>query len=111
GIVMPVVERLVAEWGQRFRVKVDDREELTPGFKYNEWELKGVPVRVEVGPRDVEKGTAAVARRDVPGREGKAFVPQASLAEHLAGLLEEIQRSLFERALRFRIEHTRDVES
>ena len=52
-----------------------------------------------------------MARRDVPGKEGKAFVPQAALTEHLAGLLEEIQRSLFERALRFRIEHTRDVES
>src|SRR5207247_10015855 len=106
GIVMPVVERLVAEWGQRFRVKVDDREELTPGFKYNEWELKGVPVRVEVGPRDVEKGTVAVARRDVPGREGKAFVPQTSLTEHLTGLLAEIQQSLFDRALRRREDHT-----
>src|SRR5437016_1333633 len=109
--VMEAVERLRREWGDRFRVKVDARDELTPGFKFNEWELKGVPVRVEIGPRDVEKGTAAVARRDVPGKEGKAFVPQASLTEHLTGLLEEIQRSLFERALRFRIEHTRDVES
>jgi prolyl-tRNA synthetase len=109
--VMEAVERLRQEWGDRFRVKVDARDELTPGFKYNEWELKGVPVRVEIGPRDVEKGTAAVARRDVPGKEGKAFVPQAVLTEHLTGLLEEIQRSLFERALRFRIEHTRDVEN
>src|SRR5437660_1497939 len=109
--VMEAVERLRREWGDRFRVKVDAREELTPGFKYNEWELKGVPVRVEIGPRDVEKGTAAVARRDVPGKEGKAFVPQVALTEHLAGLLEKIQRSLFERALQFRIEHTRDVES
>jgi prolyl-tRNA synthetase len=109
--VMEAVERLRREWGDRFRVKVDAREELTPGFKYNEWELKGVPVRVEIGPRDVEKGTAAVARRDVPGKEGKAFVPQEALTEHLAGLLEEIQRSLFERALRFRNEHTRDVAS
>jgi prolyl-tRNA synthetase len=107
--VMAVVERLRQEWGDRFRVKVDARDELTPGFKFNEWELKGVPVRVEIGPRDVEKGTAAVARRDVPGKAGKAFVPQAGLAEHLAGLLEEIQRSLFERALQFREEHTRDV--
>jgi prolyl-tRNA synthetase len=107
--VMPVVERLLAEWGERFRVKVDDREELTAGFKYNEWELKGVPVRVEVGPRDVEKGTVAVARRDIPGREGKAFVPQASLAEHLTGLLAEIQQNLFDRALQRREERTVDV--
>jgi prolyl-tRNA synthetase len=107
--VIAVVERLRQEWGDRFRVKVDARDELTPGFKFNEWELKGVPVRVEIGPRDVEKGTAAVARRDVPGKAGKAFVPQAGLADHLAGLLEEIQRSLFERALQFREEHSRDV--
>jgi prolyl-tRNA synthetase len=107
--VIAVVERLRQEWGDRFRVKVDARDELTPGFKFNEWELKGVPVRVEIGPRDVEKGSAAVARRDVPGKAGKAFVPQAGLADHLAGLLEEIQRSLFERALQFREEHSRDV--
>jgi prolyl-tRNA synthetase len=107
--VMELVERLRQEWSGRFRVKVDDREELTPGFKYNEWELKGVPVRVEIGPRDVEKGTAAVARRDVPGKEGKAFVPQAGLTEHVAALLEEIQQSLFQRALRQREERTRDV--
>src|SRR5438309_2132987 len=107
--VMAVVERLRQEWGGRFRVKVDDREELTPGFKYNEWEVKGVPVRVEIGPRDVEKGSAAVARRDVPGKEGKSFVPQASLTEHLTGLLEAIQQGLYDRALRQREERTHDV--
>jgi prolyl-tRNA synthetase len=109
--VMEAIDRLMREWGDRFRVKLDDRDHLTPGFKYNEWEMKGVPVRVEVGPRDVEKGSAAVARRDIPGREGKTFVPQAGLADHVAGLLEKIQQSLFDRALRFREEHTRDVSS
>jgi prolyl-tRNA synthetase len=107
--VMEAVDRLVSEWGERFRFKVDAREELTPGFKYNEWELKGVPVRVEVGPRDVEKGTAAVARRDLPGREGKSFVPQSELAERVAALLEDIQQSLFERALQSREARTVDV--
>jgi prolyl-tRNA synthetase len=107
--VMAVVDRLQHEWSGRFRLKVDDRTELTPGFKYNEWEVKGVPVRVEIGPRDVEKGTAAVARRDVPGKEGKAFVPQAGLTEHVAALLEEIQQRLFDRALKQREERTRDV--
>jgi prolyl-tRNA synthetase len=109
--VLEAIDRLLKEWGDRFRVKLDDRDHLTAGFKFNEWEMKGVPVRVEVGPRDLEKGTAAVARRDVPGREGKAFVPQAGLADHIAGLLETIQQSLFDRALRFREEHTRDVSS
>jgi prolyl-tRNA synthetase len=107
--VMEVVDRLRQEWSGRFRLKVDDRDELTPGFKYNEWELKGVPVRVEIGPRDVEKGTAAVARRDVPGKEGKAFVPQVGLGDHVAALLDEIQQSLFDRALQQREERTRDV--
>jgi prolyl-tRNA synthetase len=109
AIVQETIDRLVKEWEGRFRVKVDDRDHVTPGFKFNEGELKGVPVRVEVGPRDVEKGTAAVARRDVPGKEGKAFVPQAGLADHIAGLLADIQQNLFDRALRFQKERTYDV--
>lgn len=111
AVVMEAVDRLTREWSGRFRLKVDDRPQLTPGFKYNEWEVKGVPLRVEVGPRDVTQGTAAVARRDIPGKAGKSFVPQAGLADHLAALLEEIQRSLYDRALRFREEHTQDVNS
>ncbi|HOT53678.1 MAG TPA: His/Gly/Thr/Pro-type tRNA ligase C-terminal domain-containing protein, partial [Anaerolineaceae bacterium] len=55
------------------RLKVDDREGLTPGFKFNDWELKGVPLRIEIGPKDVQNGTAALSRRDIPGRDGKSF--------------------------------------
>jgi prolyl-tRNA synthetase len=109
--VLETIDRLLREWGDRFRVKLDDRDHLTAGFKFNEWELKGVPVRVEVGPRDVANGTAAIARRDVPGREGKAFVSQAALADQIAGLLDTIQQNLFDRALRFREEHTQDVST
>jgi prolyl-tRNA synthetase len=109
AVVMETIDRLRREWGDRFRAHVDDRDHLTAGFKFNEWELKGVPVRVEIGPRDVEKATAAVGRRDLPGKEGRAFVPQAGLADHIAALLETIQRSLFDRALRARTERTRDV--
>ena len=107
--VLGTVAQITAAWKGRLRFKVDDRENLTPGFKYNEWELKGVPVRVEVGPKDVEKGSVAVARRDVPGKAGKAFVPQAGLADHLERLLAEIQQSLYDRALKFRDDHTADV--
>ena len=107
--VMAAVERITAEWKGRLRFKIDDRDQLTPGFKFNEWELKGVPVRVEVGPKDVEKGSVAVARRDMPGKAGKSFVPQAGLTEHLERLLAEIQQALYDRALRFRAEHTADV--
>ena len=53
------------------RVVLDDREEVTPGFKFNEWEMKGVPVRIELGPRDLAEDQVVVARRDQPGRESK----------------------------------------
>jgi prolyl-tRNA synthetase len=109
--VMGTIEQISAAWKGRLRFKIDDRDQLTPGFKYNEWELKGVPVRVEVGPKDVEKGSVAVARRDMPGKAGKSFVPQAGLTERLEALLGEIQAALFERALRFRDERTADVSS
>jgi len=109
--VLAAVEQITAPWRGRLRFKIDDRDNLTPGFKYNEWELKGIPVRVEVGPRDVEKGSVAVARRDVPGKAGKAFVPQAGLTEHLEALLAEIQQNLYDRALTFRNDHTADVQT
>lgn len=109
--VMAAVDTITASWKGRLRFKIDDRDNLTPGYKYNEWEMKGVPVRVEVGPKDVEKGSVAVARRDVPGRAGKSFVPQAGLTEHLEALLAEIQTALYDRALRFREERTADVSN
>ncbi|HEU5011468.1 MAG TPA: proline--tRNA ligase [Roseiflexaceae bacterium] len=109
--VMSAIDRITADWKGRLRFKIDDRDNLTPGFKFNEWEIKGVPVRVEVGPKDVEKGSAAVARRDMPGKAGKAFVPQDGLTEHIERLLEEIQQNLFNRALQFREEHTADVST
>ena len=107
--VMAAVQTITRQWKGRLRFKIDDRENLTPGFKYNEWELKGIPVRVEVGPKDVEKGSVAVARRDVPGKAGKSFVPQDGLIERLEALLAEIQTALFDRALKFRADHTADV--
>ncbi|MBA3470226.1 MAG: proline--tRNA ligase [Herpetosiphonaceae bacterium] len=110
-LVMEAVQRLTGSWAGRFSFKIDDREHLSPGFKYNEWEIKGVPLRVEVGPKDVQKGSVAIARRDIPGRDGKAFVPQDGLAERIADLLEEIQTNLFERARRYRDERTIDVTS
>ena len=84
------------------RIKLDDREEVTPGFKYNDWELRGVPLRIEIGPRDVEKSSVALARRDMPGKAGKSFVAQAGLASAVASLLSEIQASLLNKATAFR---------
>jgi prolyl-tRNA synthetase len=84
------------------RIKFDDREEVTPGFKFNDWEMRGVPLRIEVGPRDVEKGSVALARRDKPGKEGKSFAPQQGLADTVAALLIEIQDSMLAHATAFR---------
>jgi prolyl-tRNA synthetase len=100
--VMPVVERVRKELSETFRVKVDDRENLTPGFKFNDWEMRGVPLRIEIGPKDVQKGSVALARRDIPGKAGKSFVSQDQLAQHIKALLDEIHQSLFERAKAFR---------
>jgi prolyl-tRNA synthetase len=101
SVVMPVVDRIRQELST-FRVRVDDRTEVTAGFKFNDWEMRGVPVRIEIGPRDVQKGTVAIARRDFPGREGKSFLPQENLAGRITGLLDEIQASLLNKARAFR---------
>jgi prolyl-tRNA synthetase len=93
------------------RVKVDKRSEMSPGFKFNDWELKGVPVRMEVGPRDVQNNTVVLARRDRPGREGKQFVTRDTLKQALPALLIDIQASLLARATQFRDANTFDVTS
>lgn len=105
ALVMPVVSKVEQEL-QNFRLKVDRREEVTPGFKFNDWEMRGVPLRIEIGPKDVQKGTLAFARRDIPGKAGKTFVQQTQLEAQVAETLQSIQASLFERALAFRRAHT-----
>jgi prolyl-tRNA synthetase len=93
------------------RIKVDASEGKSAGWKFNEWELKGVPVRIEVGPRDVENNSVVLARRDRPGKEGKEFVSQDGLSGHLAAFLEDIQSSLYSKAAAFREANTVDVSS
>jgi prolyl-tRNA synthetase len=109
SLVMPVVERVAGELKDAgFRLKVDSREELTPGFKFNDWEMRGVPLRIEIGPKDVEKGSVALARRDIPGKPGKSFVSQDGLATQVDGILKTIQQSMLERATAFRDSHIHD---
>ena len=108
--VLESAARLKAELGERFRVHLDDRDNLTPGFKFHDWELRGVPLRVEIGPRDLEQGTVALARRDLPGREGKSFVPQTGLVARVAETLDAIHQALYERALAFREAHTHEPQ-
>jgi prolyl-tRNA synthetase len=88
------------------RVKVDEREGQSPGFKFNDWEMRGVPLRMEIGPKDVAKGSVVLARRDKPGREGKTFVSQEGIAGAVQEALTTIQKALFDRALDFRNAHT-----
>jgi len=88
------------------RVKMDEREGMSPGFKFNDWEMRGVPLRLELGPKDVAKGSVVLARRDRPGKEGKAFVPQQGIAVAVSQLLVEIQKALYDRALEFRKSRT-----
>jgi prolyl-tRNA synthetase len=94
-----------------YRVHVDDRMELTPGFKFNDWEMRGVPLRIEVGPKDVEKGSVALARRDIPGRAGKTFASQENIAPQVGEMLDTIQKSLYDRALAFREANTYHPET
>jgi prolyl-tRNA synthetase len=88
------------------RVKMDERDGMSPGFKFNDWEMRGVPLRLELGPKDVAKGSVVLARRDRPGKEGKSFVSQQGIAAAASDLLREIQQSLYDRALEFRKAHT-----
>jgi prolyl-tRNA synthetase len=109
--VEEVVERLRRElMAADIRVHVDNRE-YQPGFKYNDWEMRGVPVRLEVGPRDVQNGTAVAARRDIPGKEGKRFLQQEGIAPAIRDLLVEIQDNMLAQATAFRDANIFDVTS
>jgi prolyl-tRNA synthetase len=90
------------------RTKTDEREGASPGFKFNDWEMRGVPVRIEIGPKDVSNNSVVLARRDKPGREGKSAVPQDGVAAAVKEALATVQKSLFDRALAFREAHTRE---
>ena len=90
------------------RVMLDDRDSQTPGWKYNEWEMRGVPLRMEIGPKDLEKSQVVLARRDT--RE-KSFVAMDGLAEKVEEMLATIQKALYDRAVEFRTEHTTETDS
>ncbi len=80
-------------------MKLDDRDEVNAGFKFNDWEMRGVPLRIEIGPRDVEQNAVVFARRDIPGKEGKTFgVPVAGIAEARSEMLTTIQAAMLQRA-------------
>ena len=97
---------------QPLNVRVDSDFTKMPGFRFAEWELRGVPVRVEIGPKDIEKQACVIARRDVPGKEGKTMgIPLDGAAAHIDKLLRDIQRNLFERARKFRDDSMRTANT
>jgi prolyl-tRNA synthetase len=93
-------------------VTVDDREQYQPGYKFNEWELRGAPVRVELGPKDLEKNACVLARRDLPGKESKIMgVPLAEAPAKIVQMLRDMQKDLFERARKLRDTNSFEVNS
>ncbi|HQS07093.1 MAG TPA: His/Gly/Thr/Pro-type tRNA ligase C-terminal domain-containing protein, partial [Daejeonella sp.] len=89
-------------------VKYDDRDTLRPGFKFAEYEMKGVPVRLAIGGRDLENGTIEIARRDT---KEKHTISREGILEHIENLLTDIQQSIYNKALKFRNENTREANS
>lgn len=90
------------------RVKYDNRDTQKPGWKFNEYELKGVPVRIAIGPKDVEKGTVELARRDTLQKE---FISNENVVERVISLMDEIQDNLYKKAVSHRAENTSEVAS
>ena len=110
AVVMECVDKVMAQL-KEFRIKLDDRTELTPGFKYHEWELRGVPLRLEIGPKDVEKNSVMAARRDIPGKPGKSFLSQDNLADQVRDLLDTIQTGILAKAEKFRDDNIHEART
>jgi prolyl-tRNA synthetase len=110
--VLGAAHKLKTELGKaNIRVTLDEREGQSPGWKFNDWEMRGVPLRVELGPKDVAKQAAVLARRDRPGKEGKISAPIADLPATAERLLAEIQQALHDKALAFRKSNTHDAKT
>ncbi|MBT3874110.1 MAG: proline--tRNA ligase [Actinobacteria bacterium] len=92
-----------------FRVHLDDREEVSPGFKFNEWELKGVPIRLELGPKDIENNSVVVARRDI--QNTKTSIPINTLDSEITSLLDTIQNEMLKVSEQFLIDNTSHAEN
>ena len=108
-MVLRVEQTLIAAG---VRAKADLSEQETAGWKFNEYEMRGVPLRIEIGPKDVEKNAVVFARRDRPGKEGKQFgIPADDVGRVAIEWLADIQQSLLERAIQFRDSNIVDVET
>ena len=108
-LITEKVDKIIAELkAKNISVKYDDRDTHKPGWKFSEYELKGIPVRIAIGPRDLENGTAEVARRDT---KEKSVMQITDLAIKIEHLLEQIQDNIYRRASDFRESHTYKADS
>ncbi len=107
--IMEKVKKMTADLkAQGIRVKVDDNQQQSPGWKFNQYEMQGVPVRMEIGPRDLKKNQVVIARRDTGKKE---FLPLEKVTETIVNLMPQMQKDLFEKALKFREENTKTVDN
>ncbi len=93
GNVLEEAQKMKAELSKKFRVELDDRSNYTPGYKFNHWEMKGVPVRIEIGPKDIEKGEVIITRRDTLE---KISVKMEELAPKVEKLMQDIQENMYQ---------------
>ena len=109
SVVLETVNKLHEELRESYRMKIDDRDNISPGFKFNEWELKGVPIRIEIGPKDIEKNSVVFSRRD--GVDGKNSISINEVSQKLKDNLDDIQSNLLETSKNFRKDNTIHVDS
>ena len=109
SVVLETVNKLHEELRKSYRMKIDDRDNISPGFKFNEWELKGVPLRIEIGPKDIEKNSVVFSRRD--GVDGKNSISINEVSQKLKDNLDDLQSNLLETSKNFRKDNTIHVDS
>ena len=109
SVVLETVNNLHEELCKDYRLKIDDRDNISAGFKFNEWELKGVPLRIEIGPKDIENNSVVFSRRD--GVNGKSSISIDEISKKLKENLDDIQSNLLETSKNFRKENTIHVDS
>lgn len=107
--IIPAAKKIEEELKQSgLRVALDDREEFTPGWKFSEWEMRGVPLRIEIGPKDIDNNQVVAVFRHTMKRE---IVPIESLKEKVLKFLKDIQKSMFEKALKFQVRNTHEAQN
>ena len=107
--VLQTVNNLHKELNENYRIKIDDRDNISPGYKFNEWELKGVPIRIEIGPKDIEQNSVVFSRRD--GINGKNSIPINDASQKLGENLDDVQAKLLKTSKNFRQNNTVHVDN